>query len=123
MPKPLATKDKFIYDPEHGGGRKRRNKQMPGRRFRDQEEEMVDSYGPSTFNQRLQTPDQSPFKKVQPKQCQKEFIDDSDPFEIAKDASPDSRYIQRIDRQEDVQMITPDKSNKKMTISNQATGG
>ena len=29
MPKSLAVRGKFIYDPEHGGGRRRRDKQLP----------------------------------------------------------------------------------------------
>ena len=29
FPKSLANKDKFIYDPEHGGGRRRRNRKCP----------------------------------------------------------------------------------------------
>jgi hypothetical protein len=29
MPKSLAVRDKFVYDPEHGGGRRRRNKHLP----------------------------------------------------------------------------------------------
>ena len=29
FPKSLAVKEKFVYDPEHGGGRKRRNRKCP----------------------------------------------------------------------------------------------
>ena len=29
MAKPLACREKFIFDPEHGGGRRRRNKHLP----------------------------------------------------------------------------------------------
>lgn len=29
MPKSLAIRGKFIYDPEHGGGRRRRDKHLP----------------------------------------------------------------------------------------------
>jgi hypothetical protein len=29
MPKSKAIREKFIFDPEHGGGRKRRNKHLP----------------------------------------------------------------------------------------------
>lgn len=33
MPRPLAVRDKHIFDPEHGGGRIRRNKHIPKRKF------------------------------------------------------------------------------------------
>jgi len=29
MPKPLAVREKFVFDPEHGGGRRRRCKHLP----------------------------------------------------------------------------------------------
>lgn len=29
FPKSLAVKEKFVYDPEHGGGRRRRNRKCP----------------------------------------------------------------------------------------------
>lgn len=29
MAKPLAVRGKFVYDPEHGGGRRRRDKHLP----------------------------------------------------------------------------------------------
>ena len=49
---------------------------------------MDKSYG--NFNDRLQmTPEDSPHKKLQPKLCQKEYVDDNVPFEIAKEVSPD----------------------------------
>lgn len=68
---------------------------------------MDKSYG--NFNDRLQmTPEDSPHKKLQPKLCQKEYVDDNVPFEIAKEVSPDQRPIPKLVRQEDFQMSTPE---------------
>ena len=33
MPRPKAVRNKHIFDPEHGGGRIRRNKQLPKQKF------------------------------------------------------------------------------------------
>jgi hypothetical protein len=33
MPKPLAIRGVHIFDPEHGGGRIRKNRQMPRQKF------------------------------------------------------------------------------------------
>lgn len=33
MPKPLAIRGVHIFDPDHGGGRIRKNRQMPRQKF------------------------------------------------------------------------------------------
>ena len=65
--RPLAVRGKFIYDPENGGGRQRRDKRIPiQKRLNNEDLDRIEkSYG--NFNDRLQmTPDDtpSPHKKL-----------------------------------------------------------
>ena len=54
MAKPLAVRDKFVYDPEHGGGRRRRNKHLPRQKqYFDNDEKIGYECGPCNFNDRL----------------------------------------------------------------------
>ena len=41
MPKSKAVRGKFIYDPEHGGGRRRRDKHLPRRKFYEENHEKI----------------------------------------------------------------------------------
>ena len=41
MPRPKAVRHKHIFDPEHGGGRIRRNKHQPKRRFYDENSDKI----------------------------------------------------------------------------------
>jgi len=69
----------------------------------------------------LRSPDESmsPFKKVQPKLCQKMYVNNNDPFEVAKDVSPEKGTIPKYVEEEDFQMSTPE--SKKISTSNKAT--
>jgi hypothetical protein len=41
MPKPKAVRDKHIFDPEHGGGRRRRDKHLPKRKFYEENSDKI----------------------------------------------------------------------------------
>lgn len=41
MPRPKAVRHKHIFDPEHGGGRIRRNKHLPKRKFYDENSDKI----------------------------------------------------------------------------------
>jgi len=122
--KPKAVRDKFIYDPEHGGGRRRRNKHLPRQKqYSDNEDKIGYECGPCNFNDRLafRSPcdSESPLKKVQPKLCQKVFMSSSNPFEVAKDVSPEKNPSSKMVDVENLEMTTPE--GQKVTTSSKAT--
>ena len=41
MPRPKAVRNKHIFDPEHGGGRIRRNKHLPKRKFYEENSDKI----------------------------------------------------------------------------------
>lgn len=41
MPKPKAIREKHIFDPEHGGGRRRRDKHLPKRKFYEENSDKI----------------------------------------------------------------------------------
>lgn len=54
MAKPLAVRGKFVFDPEHGGGRRRRDKHLPRQKQFDLNEDKIGYDGePCDFKSRL----------------------------------------------------------------------
>ena len=41
MPKSKAIREKFVYDPEHGGGRRRRDKRRPKQKFYEENSDKI----------------------------------------------------------------------------------
>lgn len=73
MPVPLAVKEKFIYDPENGGGRRRRDRVLKQPRNYDIDKLEYDESSILSFNERLGL-HEPPSRQLSP-----------NPFEIAKD--------------------------------------
>lgn len=53
MPKSKAIREKFVFDPEHGGGRKRRNKHLPKQKQYTEETDKIGYNDVASFNDRL----------------------------------------------------------------------
>jgi hypothetical protein len=57
IPKSLAVRGKFIFDPEHGGGRRRRDKHLPRQKnFTDNYDKIGYSDNIRSFKARLNSP-------------------------------------------------------------------
>jgi hypothetical protein len=80
FPKSKAVKDKFIYDPEHGGGRRRRQKHLPRQPLLNDDDQIGNDTQRMDFNKRLNSPN----NMLQPPMNQN-FSSPTNPFEIAQD--------------------------------------
>lgn len=81
--KPLAVRDKFVFDPEHGGGRRRRNKRKVPMFISDLSN-ANDLIGCSTdLNTRLGLQESSSGGKVYQKE--EDVFMSPNPFEMAKE--------------------------------------
>ena len=69
----MAVRGKFVFDPEHGGGRRRRDKHLPRQKQFDINEDKIGyDGGPCDFKSRLgrlgsPNDSDSPLKMIQPK--------------------------------------------------------
>ena len=56
MPKSLAIRGKFIFDPEHGGGRRRRDKHLPRQKTFTENNDKIGYNDIRDFKSRLNSP-------------------------------------------------------------------
>ena len=106
MPKSLAIREKFIYDPEHGGGRKRRNKHLPKQKKYTEETDKIGYCDVASFNARLELREShhNPMKKIMIEDENNNIVQESaNPFEIADDLNDQPMELQ----DEESQSIDP----------------
>ena len=109
MPKPKAVREKFIFDPEHGGGRRRRDKHLPKRKFYEENSDKIGDRLDFQMRRGLDCIDESPCARLRGNDeevhqaganirgLSVESKEANDiPFEIAKDAQ-DGAHQFKID--------------------------
>jgi hypothetical protein len=106
FPKSKAVRGKFIYDPEHGGGRRRRDKHLPKQRIYTESMDKIGYDDITNFNQRLglaQSPNNHQDNKKKKIAPLKQF-QSPNPFEIAEEVNRENNVSMEIDSEPQVEI-------------------